>query len=339
MKSDGLHLQKLTGYNGIKGRKVKGMKVAILLNQDIWNVDIENLKKQYPDVTFSLVRTNDELSEDIEVLITSNGFTEEDLIDKTNLKLIMVPFSGINQLPIQYLQERGLTVCNTHVHAYEVAERGLALTLALLGRVVELDRQFRSGWDAVSNKQWVSLFNKKVGILGMGAIGQALYALLKPFNIQLVTLKRYQSLLQKKGIEACYVDTIEKVCLQSEIVINILPLTPDTRGIIDHKILKRMQNKFLVNIGRGPTIEEEALYVALKDGILRGGAFDVWYQYGEHEPSKYPIHELPNVVISPHCAGITETIIHRQMEATLRNLENYINQKPLENVVQLNVGY
>ena len=90
-----------------------------------------------------------------------------------------------------------------------------------------------------------------------------------------------------------------------------------------------MNGKFLVNVGRGDAVDEEGLYEALKEGILRGAAIDVWYQYpkgGETtaEPSKYPIHELPNVVLSPHLAGFTPQSARLNIEQTIENIRAFL---------------
>lgn len=317
------------------------MKIYIFTKhwQRIWMDGVRQFQDKHLTHSIQYIESKEELSSDVEVLITTYAFSPEELSQYPQLKVIMVPFTGVNQLPAEYLQERGIIVCNTHAHAFDVAERGLALTLSLLGRVVELDRTFRSGWMNVGDTTWTSLYGKTVGILGMGAIGIELYQLLRPFHVKLVTLRRYEERLKVKGIEAQFVDTMKEVCLLSDVLYNILPLTSETEGIIDGHILREMYGKFIVNIGRGHTIDEEALYTALKDGTLRGGAFDVWYQYGTEKPSNYPIYELPNVVISPHCAGVSEDSGYRTMADTLQNLENYMNGLPLNNVVSLDAGY
>jgi len=89
-----------------------------------------------------------------------------------------------------------------------------------------------------------------------------------------------------------------------------LPLTKETHHLINKEIISQMQGKFLVNVGRGQIIEEEALYYALKNGILAGAAIDTWYLYPDSDhavqlPSRYPIHTFKNVVISPHVGGFT----------------------------------
>ena len=101
------------------------------------------------------------------------------------------------------------------------------------------------------------------------------------------------------------------------------------------EVLAGLKGKFLVNVGRGGIVDEEGLYRALKNGILKGAGIDVWYGYpkkGEDQrnPSKYPIHELPNVVLSPHVAGFTPRAATLNIEQTIDNIRAYLKTgKPI----------
>ena len=108
-----------------------------------------------------------------------------------------------------------------------------------------------------------------------------------------------------------------------------LPLTDETREMFNAEILATMKGKFLVNVGRGHVVEEEGLYHALKTGILKGAAIDTWYTYpgkGKRHvsPSRYPIHELPNVVLSPHTAGFTPQSARLNILQTFENIRSFI---------------
>jgi phosphoglycerate dehydrogenase-like enzyme len=131
---------------------------------------------------------------------------------------------------------------------------------------------------------------------------------------------------------------------KGEIVYITLPLTPQTRGMFDKNILDQMQDKFLVNVGRGEVIEEAALYHALKNGILKGAGIDVWYTYPERgkgvgNPSKYPIQEFPNVVLSPHIAGLAYQAVLLNFEQTFENIRSYLKTGDPLFEVDLNLMY
>ena len=116
-------------------------------------------------------------------------------------------------------------------------------------------------------------------------------------------------------------------------------LAPETRGLIDaHRLALMKPTALLVNIARAAIVDEEALYAALRDGRLAGAALDVWWQTwsGAHpdvRPSRFPFHELPSVLMTPHCSGFTEGTADRRWSAVAGNLDRFASGEPLENVV------
>src|ERR1051326_9201426 len=103
-----------------------------------------------------------------------------------------------------------------------------------------------------------------------------------------------------------------------DIVVLCVGLAPETRGLIDGRRLALMKrDAFLINVGRGPVADEDVLYAALRDGTIGGAALDVWWQYPNtaeptRPPSRHPFHELPNVVMTPHCSAWTDGMARRR---------------------------
>ena len=130
----------------------------------------------------------------------------------------------------------------------------------------------------------------------------------------------------------------------SEIVVNILPLTRETEKIFSADILARMAGKVFVNVGRGGTVDEQALFEALKSGTLKGAALDTWFVYPQNGettgfPSRYPFQELDNVILSPHMAGFTRQAAYKNISQAYGNLESYLRiGNPLYEV-DLSAGY
>ena len=98
------------------------------------------------------------------------------------------------------------------------------------------------------------------------------------------------------------------------------------------------RSAFLVNIARGAIVDEDALYVALRDGTIGGAAIDVWWQYPnaaepERRPSRHPFHELPNVIMTPHCSGWTGGMVARRWAEVADNINRFVRAEPLINVV------
>ena len=124
-----------------------------------------------------------------------------------------------------------------------------------------------------------------------------------------------------------------------DFVVLCTALGPETEGLIDARRLALMKpSAFLINIARGMVVEEDAVYTALRDRRIGGAALDVWWQYPnaaepERRPSRHPFHELPNVIMTPHCSGWTEGMVARRWAEVAGNINRYVRGEPLENVV------
>jgi phosphoglycerate dehydrogenase-like enzyme len=136
---------------------------------------------------------------------------------------------------------------------------------------------------------------------------------------------------------------MDKVIDKSDIIYVCLPLTQETVGIIDEKKLSRMKDKYLINVGRGVIIDEKALFDALSKKILRGAGIDVWYNYPKskeiNQPSRYPFHTLPNVVLSPHVAGFTSYAVAENVIETIANIKNFLRKGNPKTTISIDDRY
>jgi phosphoglycerate dehydrogenase-like enzyme len=137
---------------------------------------------------------------------------------------------------------------------------------------------------------------------------------------------------------------LEKALRDPHVIFITLPLTEGTKELINQKNSHLLKDKFLVNVARGEIIEEKTLYESLKNGILKGAAIDCWYNYPNSKvrytlPSKYPIHKLTNIVISPHAASHSVEGKRYQLEDTLMNIKAYIKTGMPTDIVDLKAGY
>jgi phosphoglycerate dehydrogenase-like enzyme len=266
-----------------------------------------------------------------------------------SLKALFVPIVGVNHLPTALLLERGVRVFNAHGNAQSVAQCALAMTLAFYGRTIEYHNDLRRGlWHGFwvgkgSEDEWSSIWGKSCAIFGTGAIGQALARLLKAFDCPVVGYRRRADLAAPPGFDRVETDLAAAVA-SSELLFIALPQTPATAGLFSKEVLMSASGKFLVNVGRGAVVDEEGLYLALKDGILKGAAIDTWYQYPqggatEGAPSRFPIHELPNVILSPHVGGSTREAMPISMDATCANISRFLRGEGCENEVDLRELY
>jgi phosphoglycerate dehydrogenase-like enzyme len=310
--------------------------------------EIRKLTREFPDHRFLTGSLSPEELGGIDVLFGSR--VEREIIEKaTSLKLLVVPIVGVDHMPLDLLRGRNVRVANSHGNAESVAERAFAMILAFYGRIIEYHNDLRNGvwhgfWiDRGMEDTWTSIRGKSCCILGAGEIGAVLARYLAPFGGRIVGLRRSLPRETPAGFDAI-TTSLDEALDQGEIVVSVLPLTAETRGLIGKAAFARMQGKLFVNVGRGGVVDEEALYQALVTGILRGAAIDTWYAYpdkGKTEgfPSRFPIHTLPNVVLSPHTAGFTREAARLNVEQGLANLRRFLSGKELLYEVDLSLGY
>lgn len=253
-----------------------------------------------------------EMNERLELLITGT-ITEEELGCYPNLRCIIVPYTGLNGLPLELLEKKGIEVENTSAHGHFVAERALALTLAVMGEIVHTHNRMVTGdWSKRTEPDrllWNSLFYKKVGIFGYGVIGQTYHTLIEPFGCE-VGILRYKDRTYEKTVQQF--DTLKKMVAWCDVLVITAPLTEQTEGAVNSKVLELMTDKVLINVGRGKIVNEAALYHALDRGTLGGFGSDVWYQYPNKnepviQPSKYDLTQFTHIVMTPHNAGFERT--------------------------------
>ncbi len=257
-----------------------------------------------------------ELSSDVDVLI---GYKISSNLLKAakNLKHIQVPWTGSESLDFDLLKNYpNVTVSNSHSNALIIAEHAVALLVAAAKRLIYSDQKMREGdwssrYDNI-NSQWLS--EKSLGIIGFGAIGKIVARMMKSaFNMKILAIKRFP---EKIDPDAVYdflggqdLKDKEFVLKNSDFFLVASPLTEETKDLIGEKEISLMKpNAIIVNISRGPVINERALYEALKDQKIAGAGVDVWYNYPKDRKNpidvfqNFPFRELDNVILSPHRA-------------------------------------
>lgn len=179
-----------------------------------------------------------------------------------------------------------------------------------------------------------------VGIVGYGDIGRAVAKRAHAMEMKVLGLRRRPELSR----EDPFVDTVlplerkHELMARSDYVVVVAPLTPDTRGMISEAELGVMKSSaVLMNIGRGPVVDESALIRALEEKRIRGAALDVFHT--EPLPAGHPFFRLDNVLLSPHCADHTSDWLEQAMQFFLDNLERFRRGEPLRNVVNKALGY
>lgn len=309
------------------------MKIAFLSKtDDKWQTVLDKLKKEFSEITFLTLNDGERnsLLKEADAVIAGRLINDE-ILYAEKLKVIFIPFTGLNNFPLELIKQKGIVLSNTHANSPYVAEHAVTLALALLGKVNLYHNDIIKGkWNRDDNEEslWVSMRNKTVGILGFGHIGENIAKLLQPYGCTVYGFKKNVPDKLPSYINEVSND-LKHIIKKSGIIFVCLPLNSETKHILNHQILQEMQGKYIINIGRGETISEEALYNALKNGILKGAALDVWYNYPKNNPepvypANFPFWELPNVLLSPHKASQTKEAIDAMINDTYENIRSFI---------------
>lgn len=239
--------------------------------------------------------------EDLDAIIVRSATkVRKEIIDSAkNLKVIGRAGVGLDNIDVEYAKSKGIKVINTPgATSISVAELTIGLILAVMRKIAFADREMRKGVWPKKKSKGIEMYGKTMGIIGIGRIGREVAKRAKAFGMKVVYYDVYrpdESIEKELGIE--YRD-LDSLLSEADVVSLHVPLTPDTKHLINRERIEKMKNgAILINAARGGTVDEEALYEALKSGKLYGAALDVY----EHEPVKEsPLFELDNVVLTPH---------------------------------------
>ena len=275
--------------------------------------------------------SEDDLKEnirDIDICLTHWGcprFTDEVLKNAGKLKLIAHAAGTVAGFIGKEVYDREIVVCSANnVMALFVAEGTLAYILSALRSIPMHDKSMK-------NKEWplyeaFSLYNQKVGLIGLGSVGRWLLELLKPFHVYVKIFDPYvniQSLAEYSNVEK---GSLEDVLSWANIISVHAARTPETYHMLNRERLSLVRDgAFLINTARGAIIDEEALINELKTGRL-SAVLDVFEI--EPLPADSPLREMQNVILMPHRAGCG---IHAEMTyAMIDEIKRFLEEKPLK---------
>jgi phosphoglycerate dehydrogenase-like enzyme len=229
-----------------------------------------------------------------------------------------------------------VTVCNGgSVWGPTVSEHAVALTLGLLRALPQAERErAKARWDWRQMAPLLrSLEGATVGILGYGDIGAGVAARLKPFNAKVIGIARTPRALPNAD-EVRTLDEITEILPMLDVLVVSLPLSPKTRHIVSADWLARMKSTaLLINVGRGPLIDEAALVEALRDGRIGGAGLDV--AYSEPLAPDSPLWGFDNVLITPHIAALGGLAFDRLLDLCRENILSFQAGAPLRNQVRV----
>jgi phosphoglycerate dehydrogenase-like enzyme len=258
------------------------------------------------------------------------------------LRLLQSVAAGLDLLDLGAVP-KGVTVCNVFGHEPAIAEYVIMTMLVLTHRLIDTVTTFRAGsWSAspmFGGSRHDEVMGSTIGIVGYGRIGREVAERAAGLKCRILAVNR-SPVAEPAPAEAVYpLAEIDRMLPLCDTVLVACALAPETQGLIDARRLALIRpGALLINVARAAIVDEDALYAALKDGHLGGAALDVWSQYPtpaepERRPSRRPFHELPNVLMTPHCSSSSGATAERRWSAVAGNLDRFARGEPLENVV------
>ncbi|HEY0330996.1 MAG TPA: hydroxyacid dehydrogenase [Rhodopseudomonas sp.] len=236
-----------------------------------------------------------------------------------NLKVVAKHGAGTNEIDLAAAKALGLPVlAAVGANAHSVAEHALMLMLALIKDVRNQDAYVRGGgWDK-KGYRGRELRGRVLGLIGIGMIGRALAAMVQPIGMTTIAYDPFAP-EAAFGPHARRVESLDALLADSDIVSLHCPLTPQTQNLIDARALGLMKpGALLINTARGEVVDEAALFDALTSGRLAAAGLD---SFAVEPPAKdNPLWTLPNVIVTPHCGGVTEEARREVSLMTVRNV-------------------
>ncbi len=254
------------------------------------------------------------------------------------LRWLHVAGAGVDSDLVPSVVEGDVIVTRTRGnHPRPMSEWVMMQILAVTKRLPEFMRaQTASEWRPLDVPYTIS--GRTLGIIGYGEIGQALAVRARAFGMRVVGLRRHPR--PAAELDACYGPAqLDTLLAESDYVALLTPLTPETRGLIGAAQLAAMKpTAWLINLARGEVTDEAALLRALQDGTLAGAALDVFTE--EPLPATSPFWRLPNVLLTPHNAGVKDPAVAAMaVDQFLENLGRYARGEPPRNQVDKRAGY
>lgn len=293
------------------------------------------LGPKFPEVVIHAVRKEEEVGKFIEQadILLAIRISDELLKRASKLQWIHALTTGVDYIVNLPSLKREMIITSTRgIHGPQVSEMAFLLMLALNRNLPQVIRnQDRKIWERWPGKL---LWKKRVGILGVGVIGEEIARKCKAFGMEVFGID-----IVKRKIDSIDVfygpEDIVEVARKVDYFIIVAPYTPQTEKMVDSKVLSAMKpTAFLINLGRGEIVDEEALINILRSGRIAGAGLDTYCQ--EPLPPDHPFWEMKNVIVSPHVAGMSDVYVEQALTIFEENLRRFLKgeRENLINVIK-----
>jgi phosphoglycerate dehydrogenase-like enzyme len=328
------------------------MKLLIVLHHrfDLWNAPlwfVERLVRDFPGLEITHLSNYEHIEDEIRdaEIVIAWSIRPEQFKSAKKLRWVHSPAAAVHQLMFPELIDSDVILTNAReVHGPVVAEHTIALIFALAKKIPAAVRlQLRRLWG--QEQMWNRLPRPRevagaiLGLVGIGSIGREVAKRASALGMRVIAVRDNPSKEKLEDVEQVYGQgDLEVLLRQADYVVLALPITGSTQKLMNGERLSQMKtDACLINVGRGPLIDEAALIEALRNHRIGGAALDVF----EHEPlpADSLLWDLENLLITPHTAGLTEKLWERHYQLFSGNLHRYLTQRPLLAVVDKQKGY
>jgi phosphoglycerate dehydrogenase-like enzyme len=259
------------------------------------------------------------------------------------LRLLQLPSAGYDGIDFSAVPD-GALVCNCFGHENAIAEYVMAALLLRTVPLADADARLRRGdwayWAGAPERTHREIAGSTIGLLGFGHIGKEVARRAKAFGMRVHVANR--SPVAVSGLVDRYFPLADLPAFwgSADSIVVTVPLVPDTAAIVGADAFRAMRDDaVVVNVARGPVVDERALYDALRENRIGGAVIDTWYQYPTASqprtaPSALPFDTLPNILMTPHMSGWTNGTIRRRQEFMAENIRRRMLGEACENVLR-----
>jgi len=301
------------------------MNIVILSSVFDAHEFVSYVTADFPEVTFLAAGEEAEIVDFIEKthVLAALRISDSLLGLAKNLKWIHSLIAGtdyIENLSSFKARKDIILTSSRGIHGPQMSEMAIMLMISMNRQFPRFVRnQDRRAWERWPTKM---LFRKKVGILGVGAIGQAIAEKCKAFEMTVLGIDPFPREID--AVDEFYgVDELHHVLSQVDYFISVAPSTPDNQNMLNAEAFSRMKpSAFYINMGRGAVVDEDALIQALKDRKIAGAALDTFRQ--EPLPPEHPFWGMENVIITPHVGGMSDTYVEQAVGIFRENLRRFL---------------
>ena len=258
------------------------------------------------------------------------------------LRLYHAPAAGTDAIDRSRLPS-GSLLCNCFGHEYAIAEYVITALLLRHVPIPDADAKLRKGdWAYLAGRPGAlrtELGSQTIGLLGFGHIGKAIAARAKAFGMRVVVANRSPVPCSELVDESYGLGQLQPFMGSTDAIVVSLPFSAETKSIVGALEIAAMRpDAVIINVGRGPVIDEQALFEALSGRRIGGAIIDTWYNYPEPDkpqcqPGTLAFNELTNLIMTPHMSGWTTGTVRRRQATIAANIDRLARNEPLVNVV------